>query len=43
MGRAWDDATLLGFTYALEHYASLAGQGHQVQQTAPALPHGNNK
>jgi amidase len=41
MGRAWDDATLLGFVYAFDYYASLAGQGHQVQQTAPPLPHGN--
>jgi amidase len=43
MGRAWDDATLLGYAYAFEHSATLAGQGHQVQQTAPPLPHGNKK
>jgi amidase len=39
MGRAWDDAKLVGFAYAFEHYATLAGRGHQVQTTAPPLPH----
>jgi amidase len=43
MGRAWDDARLVGFAYAFEHYATLAGQGHQVQTTAPPLPHDNRK
>jgi amidase len=41
MGRAWDDAKLLGFAFAFEHYANLDGNGHQVQQTAPPLRHGN--
>jgi amidase len=40
MGRAWDDAKLVGFAFAFEHYATLAGNGHQVQTTAPALRHG---
>ena len=40
MGRAWDDAKLLGFAYAFEHYATQVGNGHQVQQTAPPLRHG---
>ncbi len=39
MGRAWDDAKLVGYAYAFEYYATLAGSGHQVQITAPALPH----
>jgi amidase len=39
MGRAWDDPKLVGFAFAFERYASLAGRGHQVQTTAPALPH----
>ena len=37
MGRAWDDPKLVGFAYAFEHYATLAGDGHQVQTTAPAV------
>ena len=37
MGRAWDDAALVGYAYAFEYYATLAGDGHQVQTTAPAL------
>ena len=41
MGRAWDDPKLVGYAYAFEHYATLAGNGHQVQTTAPALPHDN--
>jgi amidase len=43
MGRAWDDAKLVGFAFAFEHYATLAGSGHQVQTTAPALPHDNRR
>ncbi len=43
MGRAWDDARLVGFGYAFEHYATLAGNGHQVQQTAPPLPRDHRK
>jgi len=43
MGRAWDDARLVGFAYAFEHYATLAGRGHQRQTTAPPLPHDNRK
>jgi amidase len=43
MGRAWDDARLVGFAYAFEHYATLAGRGHQIQMTAPPLPHDNRK
>jgi hypothetical protein len=41
MGRAWDDARLVGFAYAFEYYATLAGRGHQLQRTAPPLPHDN--
>ena len=41
MGRAWDDPKLVGYAYAFEHYARLAGSGHQVQKTAPPLPHDN--
>jgi amidase len=43
MGRAWDDARLVAFAYAFEHYATLAGSGHQVQKTAPPLPHDHRK
>jgi amidase len=40
-GKAWDDPKLVGFGYTLEYCASLARRGHQVQPTAPALPHDN--
>jgi amidase len=40
MGRAWSDAQLVGYAYAFELLASADGKGHQVQTTAPALPHG---
>ncbi|MGE0815017.1 MAG: amidase family protein [Vicinamibacterales bacterium] len=43
MGRAWDDARLVGFAYAFEHHATLAGDGHQIQTTAPPLPHDRRK
>jgi amidase len=43
MGRAWDDAALVGFAYAFEHHATRAGSGHQVQRTAPPLPHDNRQ
>jgi Asp-tRNA(Asn)/Glu-tRNA(Gln) amidotransferase A subunit family amidase len=43
MGRAWDDPKLVGFAYAFEYYASLAGRGHQAQTTAPSLPHDNGQ
>lgn len=43
MGRAWDDARLVAFAYAFEHYATLAGNGRQVQTTAPPLQHGGRK
>jgi amidase len=39
MGRAWDDARLVGFAYAFEHYATRGGDGHQAQKTAPPLPY----
>ena len=43
MGRAWDDGRLVGFAYAFEHFATLAGRGHQRQTTAPPLPHDRRK
>ena len=43
MGRAWDDGKLVGYAYAFEHYARRAGNGHQVQTTAPPLPYGNGR
>ncbi len=43
MGRAWDDAKLVGFAYTFEHYATLAGSGRQLQTTAPPLPHDNRR
>jgi amidase len=37
LGRAWDDAKLVGMAYAFDHYASAAGKGHVVPNTAPPL------
>ncbi len=37
MGRAWDDAKLVGYAYAFEQLANPAGSGHMVQRTAPPL------
>lgn len=37
LGRAWDDAKLVGFAYAFEHYANAAGNGHVAPSTVPAL------
>jgi amidase len=37
MGRAWDDAKLLGYAFAFEYFATRAGDGHQAQTTAPPL------
>lgn len=40
MGRAWDDAALVGYAYAFEFFATRAGDGRQAQTTAPPLRHG---
>jgi amidase len=37
LGRAWDDAKLVGLAYAFEHVADAAGHGHVAPTTAPAL------
>jgi amidase len=37
LGRAWDDAKLVGMAYAFEHYAEAAGHGHVAPATVPAL------
>jgi len=37
LGRAWDDAKLVGMAYAFEHVAGAAGHGHVVPTTAPPL------
>ena len=37
LGRAWDDARLVGMAYAFEHYATLDGKGHVATSTVPAL------
>ncbi len=37
LGRAWDDAKLVGMAYAFEHFAEAAGHGHVAATTAPAL------
>jgi amidase len=37
LGRAWDDAALVGMAYAFEHYASLDGKGHVATRIVPAL------
>jgi len=38
LGRAWDDAKLVGMAYAFEHIAEAAGHGHVAAATAPRLP-----
>lgn len=38
LGRAWDDAKLVGMAYAFERLATPAGHGHLAPATAPALP-----
>jgi amidase len=37
LGRAWDDAKLVGMAYAFEHVATAAGHGHVSPPTAPPL------
>jgi amidase len=37
LGRAWDDARLVGMAYAFEHVANAAGRGHVAASTVPAL------
>jgi amidase len=37
MGRAWDDARLVGFAYAFERLANAAGRGHVPATTVPSL------
>jgi amidase len=37
LGRAWDDAALVGMAFAFEYYASLDGKGHVAATTVPAL------
>ena len=37
MGRAWDDAKLVGFAYAFERLANAAGSGHVRATTVPPL------
>ena len=39
LGRAWDDAKLVGMAYAFEQVANAAGHGHVVPTTVPALRH----
>jgi amidase len=39
LGRAWDDAKLVGFAYAFEQVANAAGRGHVAPTTVPALPY----
>jgi amidase len=38
LGRAWDDAKLVGMAFAFETLANAAGTGHVAATTAPALP-----
>jgi amidase len=38
LGRAWDDAKLVGMAYAFERIAEAAGHGHVAASTAPRLP-----
>jgi amidase len=37
LGRAWDDAKLVGMAYAFERVATEAGHGHVAPTTAPPL------
>jgi amidase len=37
LGRAWDDAKLLGMAFAFEHYATADGHGHVAPTTVPPL------
>jgi amidase len=37
LGRAWDDAKLVGMAYAFEHVAEAARNGHVAPTTVPAL------
>ncbi len=37
LGRAWDDAKLVGMAFAFEHYANADGSGHVVPSTVPPL------
>ena len=37
LGRAWDDAKLVGFAYAFEQIANAAGRGHVRPETVPPL------
>jgi amidase len=37
LGRAWDDAKLVGMAYAFEQFANAAGNGHVTPTTVPAL------
>jgi len=37
LGRAWDDAKLVGMAYAFEVLANAAGKGHVAATTAPPL------
>ncbi|MCA1583985.1 MAG: amidase [Acidobacteria bacterium] len=37
LGRAWDDAKLVGMAYAFERYANADGNGHVAPSTAPPL------
>jgi amidase len=43
LGRAWDDAKLVGMAYAFEYYANAAGQGHVAASTAPVLTYGQTE
>jgi amidase len=37
LGRAWDDAKLVGMAYAFEHFADASHHGHVAPATVPAL------
>jgi amidase len=37
LGRAWDDAKLVGMAFAFEHAAEAAGHGHVKAATVPPL------
>jgi amidase len=42
LGRAWDDAKLVGMAYAFEYYANADGNGHVTPSTVPPLTRKGN-
>jgi len=43
LGRAWDDAKLVGMAFAFGHFADPSGHGHVTPTTAPPLSRKGSK